>query len=218
MIALLASLAFLQAAQPAGAAAPPAVENVQPAQDAQTRAAAIAAINAYLNDIETMRARFTQYAPDGSVVGGELSLSRPGRLRFEYDEPSPIRVIADGTTVAIEDSALETVDRGPLRSTPLWWLLKSQIDIETDAEIAALVSESGYFYVTMRDPEGDMQGEVTFVFAQPDLELREWYVIDALGEVTRVVLNDAARGVTLNPRLFVIPEPEGERDSRRGRR
>ncbi len=177
----------------------------------------LASINTYLNGIGSLRARFSQVAPDGSLATGVLSLQRPGRLRFQYDEPSPIRVIADGTTVAIEDQALETVDRIPLRSTPVWWLLKDEINLAEDAEIAGMFSEYGFFYLTLRDPSGEMEGEIMFVFAEPSLELREWYVTDALGEITRVSLSDVETGMRLDPRLFRIPEPEDRRDSRRGR-
>jgi outer membrane lipoprotein-sorting protein len=217
MISLLLSLALLQQ-DPADPAAPETA-NAQTEADAPTldREAVLADINAYLNEIETLRADFTQVAPDGSAAGGELSIARPGRLRFEYADPSPIRIIADGTTVAIEDQDLETVDRIPLRSTPLWWLLKRDIDIAADAEIVGMESEFGFLYVTLRDPSGEMEGEIMFVFAEPSYELREWFVTDALGEVTRVSLNNVETGIRLNPRLFVIPETDDRRDSRRGR-
>lgn len=219
MISLLLSLALLQQDPAAEAPAETAERPVdaQPAGPALDREAALADINAYLNAIETLRADFTQIAPDGSAATGELSMARPGRLRFEYDDPSPIRIIADGTTVAIEDQALETVDRVPLRSTPLWWLLKGDIDIAEDAEIVGMESEFGFLYVTLRDPSGEMEGQIMLVFAEPSYELREWFVTDALGEVTRVSLNDVETGLRLNPRLFVIPEAEDRRDSRRGR-
>lgn len=219
MITHLISALLLQATTPAAEALPePATAISEPAAPAFDRAAAIADVNAYLNSITTLRARFIQIAPNGSAVRGLLSMSRPGRLLFEYDEPSPIRVIADGTTVALEDRALETVDRAPLRSTPLWWLLKSDIDIATDAEIIGITSEYGFLSVVVRDPDGEMEGNIEFVFAGPDLELREWFVTDALGEVTRVSLVETETGIELNPRLFAIPDPDDDRDSRRGRR
>ncbi len=182
------------------------------------RDAIIAGINEYLNGIETLRARFVQVAPSGQFVEGLMSMSRPGRLRFDYDDPSPIRVIADGTTVAIEDTALETVDRAPLRSTPLWWLLKDDIDIGEDTLITDISREFGFLYITAQDPSGEMEGQIQFVFAEPSFELREWYVTDALGEITRVSLVDMESGMRLSPRLFVIPENDDGRDSRRGRR
>lgn len=219
MITHLISALLLQASSPAAAPLPETeTEQSQPAEAAFDRAAAIAGVNTYLNSITTLRARFIQIAPNGSAARGLLSMSRPGRLLFEYDDPSPIRVIADGTTVALEDRALETVDRAPLRSTPLWWLLKSDIDIATDAEIVDVTSEYGSLSVIVRDPDGEMEGDIEFVFSGPEFELREWFVTDALGEVTRVSLVETETGIELNPRLFAIPEPDNRRDSRRGRR
>lgn len=221
MITLLASIALLQATDPATAqdepVSPPTATSETVTAPTLDRERAITGINAYLNAVATLRSRFIQIAPDGSFAEGDLALSRPGRLRLDYDEPNPLRIIADGTTVAVEDQALETVDRIPLRSTPLWWLLKPEINISEDAAIVSMESEFGFLYLTLRDPSGEMEGEIMFVFAEPNYELREWFVTDALGEITRVSLTDVQSGVSLNPRLFVIPEPENRRDSRRGR-
>tara|TARA_R110002073_G_scaffold38717_1_gene110809 strand:+ start:577 stop:1236 length:660 start_codon:yes stop_codon:yes gene_type:complete len=219
MITHLISALFLQASPAATEALPePAALQSEVGAPAFDRAAAIADVNAYLNSITTLRAQFIQIAPNGSAARGILSISRPGRLLFEYEDPSPIRVIADGTTVALEDRALETVDRVPLRSTPLWWLLKADIDIASDAEVMDIRSEYGFLSVIVRDPDGEMDGDIEFVFAGPDLELREWFVTDALGEITRVSLVETETGVALSPRLFAIPDPDERRDSRRGRR
>lgn len=221
MITLLASIALLQATDPATAqdepVSPPTATSETVTAPTLDRERAITGINTYLNAVETLRSRFIQIAPDGSFAEGDLALSRPGRLRLDYDEPNPLRIIADGTTVAVEDQALETVDRIPLRSTPLWWLLKPEINISEDAAIVSMESEFGFLYLTLRDPSGEMEGEIMFVFAEPNYELREWFVTDALGEITRVSLTDVQSGVSLNARLFVIPEPENRRDSRRGR-
>ncbi|OLF75419.1 hypothetical protein AWH62_06260 [Maricaulis sp. W15] len=221
MIILLASLTLLQTTDPSSAPTDSAA--VLPVESELTDTATVdrdqvlAGINTYLNSIETMQSRFIQIAPDGSFAEGDLALSRPGRLRLDYDDPNPLRIIADGTTVAVEDQALETVDRIPLRSTPLWWLLKPEIDISTDADVVSIEREYGFLYLTVRDSSGEMEGQVMFVFAEPNYELREWFVTDALNEVTRVSLTDIQPGIRLNPRLFVIPEPDDRRDSRRGR-
>lgn len=224
MITTFLTALLIQAAdpQPATIDAPAAAEDLAPATQAAApafdREAAISGISTYLNSIETLRARFVQIAPNGQAAEGLLSLARPGRLRFEYDDPSPITVIADGTTVALEDRALETVDRAPLRSTPLWWLLKEEVDLSEDADIVDIVNDFGLIYLTVRDPDGEMDGQIQFVFDAADYSLQEWFVTDALGQITRVALLDQEAGMALSPRLFVIPEPENRRESRRGRR
>lgn len=223
MIELFLSLALMaQNAPDAAGDAAPAESDVTAAAGTEAADpdifdtdAALAGVNDWLNGVETYRARFTQIAPDFSSSGGVLSIRRPGRLRFEYDAPSPLLVVADGTTVAIEDSDLETVDRVPLRSTPLWWLLKPDVDLAVDASVSDVWQEDGYIYVAIQDRDEEMDGTVLFVFDPESYALEEWFVTDSLGYTTRVSLSDVETGMSLNPRLFVLDEPE---DDRRGRR
>ena len=219
MIMMLISALALQSAiaQPPADAAPQS-ETQSVVDVSFDRDAAISGINDYINSISTVRARFEQTAPDGSSAQGLLSMSRPGRLRFEYDDPTPIVIISDGTTIAIEDRELETVDRAPLRSTPLWWLLKSDVDLASDSDIVDIQNEFGRIYLTLEDSDGEMEGQIIFVFSETDFALIEWYVTDALGQNTHIILLDSEENVRLNPRLFVIRDPEEDRSSRRGRR
>ena len=53
-------------------------------------------IERYLNNLQTIQSKFVQNTPDGSFALGKLYLQRPGRMRFEYDPPVPIRLFADG--------------------------------------------------------------------------------------------------------------------------
>jgi len=99
------------------------------------RDAMIAAISGALEKVETAKGRFTQYNSDFSETRGDFYLRRPGRIRFEYDAPTPILILSDGTIVAIEDSEQDTQDRLPLRSTPLALILERNLDLEDKATI-----------------------------------------------------------------------------------
>ncbi|WP_420434715.1 LolA family protein [Hyphobacterium sp.] len=176
---------------------------------------ALAGVNGWLNGIDTYRARFDQIAPDGSASGGTLSIRRPGRLRFDYDDPSPLLVVADGTTVAMEDSALGTVDRVPLRSTPLWLILKPDIDLASDARVTDVMVEDNRLYVDVEDRNDEMDGRARFVFNPETYALEEWFVRDSLGYTTRVILSEVETDVRLSPRLFVLEDAEDTRRSRR---
>jgi len=216
MIELFFALAlFSQDAEPGSALTDDAADTVEAVEAEFDADAALAGINAWLNSIETYRARFDQVAPDGSASGGTLSIRRPGRLRFEYDDPSPLLVVADGTTVAMEDSDLNTVDRIPLRSTPLWWLLKEDVDLAADARVTEVFEEDNRLYVRAEDRNDEMDGEAVFVFNPETYALEEWFAIDSLNYVTRVILSDVETDVRLSPRLFVLDEPEDDRRSRR---
>ena len=59
-------------------------------------AAALEETENYFRALTTMKARFIQANPDGSYLEGDLYLNRPGKMRFEYDDPVPILLVADG--------------------------------------------------------------------------------------------------------------------------
>lgn len=214
---LLALTLFVQDGDPATGSSAMDSETVDAAAtEAFDTEAALDRINAALNGVDSLRADFIQVSPDGNADHGVLSLRRPGRLRFEYAEPSPLLVVAGGGTVAIQDSALGTTDRAPLRATPLWWLLKDEVDLAADAEIVSIWQEDGFVYATLADPDGEMEGEVVFLFDSASYQLVQWFAVDSLGLTTRVMLENIETGVDLDPRLFVLDdEAEDRRDRRR---
>src|SRR6516225_4878210 len=80
-------------------------------------------ITAYLSGISTMTARFRQSSAGGTVTGS-LWMARPGRMRFEYDPPSPVLLIADRFYVYYVDKQLAQMSKVGLKSTPAWFLLR----------------------------------------------------------------------------------------------
>ncbi|MEM9668873.1 MAG: outer-membrane lipoprotein carrier protein LolA [Pseudomonadota bacterium] len=161
-----------------------------------------------LSAVTTAKGRFSQNAPDGSMSEGDFYLRRPGRVRFEYDDPVPILIVADGATVAIEDRDLETQDRVPLRTTPLSLLLDDEIDFENDAEILNVRRANGYVAVAMSDRTGQTEGTLEMIFTDDPLELVGWQTIDETGGLTIVGLTDIETGMRINPRLFRIEDPD----------
>jgi hypothetical protein len=77
--------------------------------DANQRAL-IDRVNVYLMSIQLLTGDFVQVGSDGRRVEGKLYLQKPGRIRFEYNPPSPIELIADGSSVVVRDRKLMTQD------------------------------------------------------------------------------------------------------------
>lgn len=163
-------------------------------------------INDYLNQIQTLHARFEQVAPDGSISQGDFFLSRPGRMRFQYDA-APLLIVADGDGVVVYDKKLRTYDRYPISSTPIDVLLDPKIDISRDLWVTEVKSEGGLLRVTVRNRKSPQQGQITLIFTETPFELRQWVVLDAQGMVTQVTLSDIQKNVPLNPAMFELQPP-----------
>ena len=164
-------------------------------------------ISAYLNAMHTLKGNFVQIGPDGQVDEGVFYIDKPGRMRFEYHAPNPVLIVSDGTTLAVQNRRLNTVDHYPLLSTPLSLILSSDLNLKKNPSIAGISREPGELIVNAR--AASSKGNLTLVFAAPTLELRQWTIVDAQGLSTTVSLRDVQTGITLDPSLFKLPEANG---------
>lgn len=230
---LSAALALMSGAQQTEAPieaeteALPEAQAVDAAPGQITPEAGASRAEAWLEGLDTLRARFEQIAADNSQTAGVLEIDRPGKARFDYDDPNPVLVVADGSTVAIADFDLETLDRAPIGATPLRFLLEEDLDLAGSGAVADAGRYDGRLYVTLVDPNEEVQGRLTLVFEDPEPEggpetmsLAGWYTVDAMGGLTEVKLTDVETGVRISPRQFILDDEDvmgGDDRRRRGR-
>lgn len=167
-----------------------------------------------LADAKTAKGNFIQTNPDGSIVTGTFALNRPGRMRFDYDDPTPVLIVSDGITVAMEDSELETVDRVPIGATPLGLILSTDLRVDEDVEVLSVLQNADRFGIRAQDARGELEGTLTMVFDRATFELIGWLAIDGNLQSTVVDLTDVETNVRVDPRLFRLDEPEDEEEER----
>ncbi|MDJ0921960.1 MAG: outer-membrane lipoprotein carrier protein LolA [Henriciella sp.] len=161
-----------------------------------------------LTAARTAKGKFLQINADGSISTGTFALRRPGRVRFDYDDPTPILIVSDGATVAMEDRDLETIDRIPLASTPLGLLLDDNLDFSKDVDVINVTRNADRVSVTVQDATGEVEGDLTMVFADQTYDLLGWLTLDANFQTTVVELSEVEQNTRLNPRLFRLEEDE----------
>jgi outer membrane lipoprotein-sorting protein len=161
-------------------------------------------VTTYLNSLRTLRGEFVQIGPNGEIDQGAFYLSKPGKLRFEYRPPSPLLIVSDGRTLAVSNSKLKTVDRYPLSSTPLDLILADKLDLNHDNSIMAVVRQPGTLVVEARTSRNRKKPNLAITFSEPELELRQWSIVDDQGLVTTVALRNLETGIGLNDTLFVL--------------
>lgn len=157
----------------------------------------------YLNGIDTMYSRFHQTASNGTEAGGFVALDRPNHMRFEYDAPNPVVMIADGYELTYFDRELKEARQLPTFETPLWFLLRDHISFE-DSGLDVLWVKQNKEVLVIRLAQKDKadQGTVNVVFAQKPLAFRGWEIVDQAGVSIQVALKDPRFGVKLDPDMF----------------
>jgi outer membrane lipoprotein-sorting protein len=200
MLALLAALTV--AALPAPSFADPHAVVLSDADQTVLRN-----VETYLNGLHTLKAKFLQIGPDGATSTGTVWLDRPGRMRFEYDPPSPLLLVAGHGMLVFRDNKLDQTTNTPMEQTPLGLLLRDRITLSGDVTVTDFQHPPGLLQLTVVKTASPGDGSLTLVMNANPMALDGWSVVDAQGRETRVRLSQATLGGDFDPNLFVFVDP-----------
>ena len=184
------------------AAPPPPPVALSPADSVELQK-----IAAYLDGIHTMTAHFQQATASGGAATGEVWLARPGKMRFQYDPPNELLLLADAFYLYSWDPDLKQMSRVGLKSTPAWFLLREPISFTDGVTVTRFEHSGNTVRVTVVEAAEPDAGSLTMVFTENPLALRQWTVVDQQGRVTNVSLSDQQYGMALDPKLFQYHAP-----------
>jgi outer membrane lipoprotein-sorting protein len=172
--------------------------------DAKQRAL-LERISSYLSSVQTMVGKFVQVGPDGGRTEGTFYMQKPGRVRFEYNPPSPIDIISDGSSVVVRDRKLATQDLYPLSQTPLRYLLAERIDLLRDTDVVSVSADDSFATVVIEQKQLLVgTNRLMIMFDAKDLTLKQWTVTDPQGFDTTVAVYNLDSTKKPDPNLFVI--------------
>ena len=179
-----------------------------PAPHAAAQNAAVAQkIADHFSSVKTMSGEFVQFGPRGEQTAGKFFLERPGKIRFNYEKPSPMRVIADGRSVVIGNVKLRTWDLYPLSKTPLALLLDNRIDLKSKM-VRDVKEEPDLITIKLGDKSVFSDSTITLMFDPKTYDLRQWTITDDQGKDTSVMIFNTQVGVTFDKSVFIIPYDE----------
>jgi outer membrane lipoprotein-sorting protein len=162
-------------------------------------------VNNYLSSTQILSGRFVQVGPDGRRTAGEFHIAKPGRVRFEYDDPSPIELIADGQSVVVRDRRLATQDVYPLSQTPLRFLLSDHVDLMHDTKLLAVSADDMFNTVVVEEKNGIVgTSRLMIMFSAKDMQLKQWTVTDPQGYDTTVAVYNLDTSRRPDPSMFKI--------------
>jgi outer membrane lipoprotein-sorting protein len=190
-------------ATPAPAAQPPAGQPAQAA--AETPQQLIQRINQSLNATATLVGDFQQINADGRRRTGKLYVQRPGKLRFDYNPPSQLEVISDGSNVAVIDKRVPQQDVYGIGQTPLKFLVADRIDVARDTKVLSVKRDKDEVILEIED-RNTVAGtsRIRIHFTGDTIMLRRWTVTDPQGIPTTVQLANLSTQQRPDRSLFVI--------------
>ena len=162
-------------------------------------------VSSYLSSLQTLVGNFVQVGPDGSKTKGDFYIQKPGKVRFEDEAPSPIAIIADGSSVAVRDRKLATQDIYPLSQTPLRYLLSDRIDLLKDTNVVSVTTDDVFVSVTIEEKQALIgTSRLMLMIGAKDGQLKQWTVTDPQGYDTTVAVYNLDASKKVDPGLFKI--------------
>ena len=178
--------------------------NIFASLDANQKAQA-AKVSNYLCSLQTLVGKFVQVGPDGTKIKGNFYIQKPGKARFEYDPPTPIDIIADGSSLAVRDRSLATQDIYPLSQTPLRFLLSDRIDLLKDTNVVNVTSDDRFVTITIEEKRALIgTSRLMLMVGAKDGQLKQWTVTDPQGYDTTVAIYNLDSTKKVDPSLFKI--------------
>ena len=170
--------------------------------DAKQRAT-LDRISLYLSSVQTMVGNFVQVGPDGGRTQGTFYIQKPGKVRFEYNPPTPIDIIADGSSVVVRDRNLATQDLYPLSQTPLRFLLADRIDLLQDTNVVGVTADDTFVSVLIEEKQAFVgTNRLLMMFDSKDFKLKQWTVTDVQGYDTTIAVSNLDTSKRPDPNLF----------------
>src|SRR5215510_10772411 len=162
-------------------------------------------VSQYLTRVQVMSGDFVQIGPDGRQSKGQFYVQKPGKVRFDYDQPSRIDIVADGSSVVVRDRKLATQDVYPLSQTPLRFLLAERIDLLRDTTVTSVSADDTYVTVVVEERQALIgTSRLMMMSGAKDFQLKQWVVTDPQGYDTTVALSNLDTARRPDPGLFKI--------------
>ncbi len=178
---------------------------------AQSDSAKVNRVVSALRGISTLQADFTQTDRNGQRVNGKLTLKRPGRIRFQYDEGVNMLIVGDGKSLTLVDYDVRQVQRWPIRNSPLGALLDPSRDVKRFGRLKP-TRDPSVTSIEVRDREHPEYGIITLIFvenarAPGGLELVSWVALDSQNKRTTIRLSNHRYGLAVSNNTFRWRDP-----------
>ena len=174
----------------------------------------VARVEQYLNSITTLEAQFLQVAERGAALSGQFYIKRPGKLRFQYDPPARIQIVADGSQVTYYDADSDQISQLPTGLTVAKFLVAPKISLSGDLIVTKVERDAALLQITAVQARAPTEGQVVLTFGDKPLQLRRWTVIDGRNRAISITLTNLKTGGALKDDLFVFNDPDPNRASR----
>jgi outer membrane lipoprotein carrier protein len=173
-------------------------------------------LNRFHKDVSSIDAEFYQVLKDASgnkvqESSGKVWIKRPGLFRWEYNDPYPQVIVADGERIWIHDPELDQVtikkESSAIGNAPAL-VLSGQYPLSRDFNITEVDRKDQYQWVSLVPKQEDSDfAEISVAFLNDDLVMLE--LKDNLGQRTQIHFKSQKINSVIDASKFRFSIPPG---------
>ena len=163
-------------------------------------------IFSYLENFSSLKSDFIQINNNGNILTGKIFLSRPGKIRIEYNE-NPLVVISDGKKVATVNKKLKNVTFYSLNDIPVKMLLYKDFDLNK-IKILNYREKDNNLFLNLTENKFAEQGFVEIIFEKNPFQMKKWTLISNDQSKTEILLNNLEFNSKIEKNKFDISEED----------
>ena len=175
--------------------------------DIKSDALRIQRIENYFKDLGNIKAEFEQVGSNGKVQKGRLYISRPDKMRWEYNTPEKYLIIVNYDTIIHYRYGLDELTHIPLKSSFLRFFCKEDLKLTEGAEIIGIKEDESTLSASFIDKDREDSPEITMNFIRKPMSLESIFIKDMNGASIRIFFYNIKQQPKIDHKLFEFKRP-----------
>ena len=159
------------------------------------------------NSSQTISGRFHQELNDNNIISGNFYIQKPYKSNFTYDNGLE-NIITSRFFINIVDNKKFLIDRYPIVNQPIYKILSEEISFKEIFEILSIkiIDNEIAINLVSKNNSSDSKAKIKLAFNGDDYSLKNWEIIDDLGQSTYLEFTKIRKNISIDQELFVIKQ------------
>ena len=159
------------------------------------------------NSSQTISGRFHQELNDNNIISGNFYIQKPYKSNFTYDNGLE-NIITSRFFINIVDNKKFLIDRYPIVNQPIYKILSEEISFKEVFEILSIkiIDNEIAINLVSKNNSSDSKAKIKLAFNGDDYSLKNWEIIDDLGQSTYLEFTKIRKNISIDQELFVIKQ------------
>ena len=158
------------------------------------------------NSSQTISGRFHQEIND-DILSGNFYIQKPYKSNFTYDNGLE-NIITSKFFINIVDNNRYLVNRYPIINQPIYKILSDEISLEETFKVisAKRIDNDIRINLASKDSSDSSAAKIKLAFNGDDYTLKNWEIVDELGQSTYLEFTKIRKNISIEPKLFIVKQ------------